>query len=492
VRLVLALDAGTSSVRALTFDPSLSPVDLAQRPLTQHYPAPGLVEHDANEIALLANEVLTEVAFAAAGRGDDIVALGLTSQRETTVAFDRLGGDVTHLAIVWQDRRTAAMCRELEASGHLPLVRARTGLVLDPYFSGTKMRWLIDHGALNGARLPALATIDTFLLWWLTGADADATFATEPSNAARTMLYDLAEGEWSDELADLLGVPTSALAEIRPSVGPFGTVAANSVPALAGVPITGVIGDQQGALFGQSCTQIGMVKATYGTGAFVLVNAGPSPPTVPDGLLGTVAWDLGTHEGRTFALEGAAFVAGAAVQWLRDELGFISRAEDVAALAAQVPDAGGVVFIPGFTGLGSPFWRPDARGALLGLTRGSRAAHVARAVLDAQAYQVRAITDAFRDAGVSLRELRADGGLAAVDDVLTLQATLSRLDVHRGTSLEATARGAAALAGLSAGVWRSIDELATTWRGDFVATPLDATAADLGFEAWRRGVDRAS
>ena len=491
MRLVLALDAGTSSVRAVSFDPSLTAVDLAQRPLTQHYPAPGLVEHDPNEIASLAGEVLAEVGGKVRARGDEIVALGVTNQRETTVAFDRDGGPVTHRAVVWQDRRTAAACARLEADGHLPTVRARTGLVLDPYFSATKMRWLVDHGAHDGLQLPALATIDTFLLWWLTGANAHATFATEPSNASRTMLYDIARGEWSTELADLFGVPVSALAPLHPSCGSFGRVDANVVPALAGVPISGVLGDQQAALFGQACTDVGMVKATYGTGAFVLVNAGATVPRVPNGLLGTVAWDLGEHGGRVFALEGAAFVAGAAVQWLRDELGVIDRAEDVSALASRVADSGGVVFVPAFAGLGSPFWRPEARGALLGLTRGSGSAHVARAVLDAQAYQVRAITDAFGDAGVALRELRADGGLAAVDDVLRRQATLSRLRVHRGRSLEATARGAAAIAGLGARVWSDVDELAELWRSDFGVAPEDPTAADAGYAAWCRAIDRA-
>jgi glycerol kinase len=353
------------------------------------------------------------------------------------------------------------------------------------------MRWLLDHGALDGATHPALSTIDTFLLWWLTGADVDATYATEPSNASRTMLFDITTGAWSHELGEILGVPRELLATVRPSVAPFGEVSARTVPALAGVPITGVLGDQQAALFGQACTSPGMVKSTYGTGAFVLVHAGTSVPVVPDGLLGTVAWDLGSHGGTAYALEGAAFVAGAAVQWLRDELHMIERSEDVVTLAARAPDAGGVIFVPAFTGLGSPFWRPDARGALVGLTRGSGAPQIARAVLDAQAYQVRAITDAFADAGVHLREMRADGGLAAVDDVLYLQATLSRLPVHRSASVEATARGAASVAGLSAGMWRDVDELAGLWHGEFVATQQDPTWADVGYAAWQRAVDRA-
>lgn len=486
----MALDAGTSSVRALSFGEDLTVVDVAQRPLTAHFPSPGEVEHDPSEIVALASGVLTEIADRAIDRGDEVVAVGITNQRETTVAFDRAGAPPRHRALVWQDRRTATTCARLADAGHLPTVRATTGLVLDPYFSGTKMRWLIDHGAIDGFDAPALGTVDTYLLWWLTGASRDAVFATEPSNASRTMLYALHDAAWSPAMSDILGVPVDLLARVSPSAGPFGVISASAVPALAGVPITGVLGDQQAALLGQACTEAGMVKATYGTGAFILVHAGDTPPTPPDGLLATAAWDLGPAGGRAFALEGAAFIAGAAVQWLRDELGVIASAEDAGPLAATVGDAGGVAFVPGFTGLGSPFWRPDARGALLGLTRGTTAAHVTRAVLDAQAYQVAAITDAFGAAGVALRALRADGGLAAVDAVLQLQATLSRLPVERAASLEATARGAAAVAGLGAGLF-DLAHVGATWRCADRWSPQDATLADAGYAAWRRAVERA-
>jgi glycerol kinase len=491
VDLVLALDAGTTGVRAVAFDDDARPVDLAYRELTQHFPAPGEVEHDPVEIARLAIETLSELAHRVRERGDSVAAIGVTNQRETTIGFDRADGASAHRALVWQDRRTTALCEQLERDGHLPLVRERTGLVLDPYFSGTKMRWLCEHGALDHAAEPALCTVDAYLVWTLSGGPDGGVFATEPSNASRTMLLDLATLDWSVELGHAVGVDLALLPEVRPSAGRFASVSAGAVPALAGVPITGVLGDQQAALFGQACFEPGMVKATYGTGAFILANVGASLPPVRDGLVGTVAWDLGAFGAAHYALEGSAFVAGAAIQWLRDELGILDRASDLEPLARRVPDSGGVCFVPAFTGLGSPFWRPEARGSLTGLTRGSSAAHVARAVLEAQAHQVRAMTDTFSAAGVELRELRADGGAAAMDLLLEQQATGSRLTVRRSSTLEATARGAATIAGLAAGVWDSLDELAGSWRSSATFTPGDPAAGDALYAAWRRAVERA-
>ena len=487
--VVLALDAGTTGVRTVAFGPGTETVASAYRELTQYFPRPGEVEHDPHEIARLALETLADVAGQLAAASHRPVALGITNQRETTIAFDRTRGDVRHRAIVWQDRRTAPLCEELTLKGYLPEVRDITGLVLDSYFSGTKMRWLADHGALERMTQPAFATVDAYLVWVLTKGEV---FATEPSNASRTMLMDLHYLAWSPEMCTMLGVDHELLPAIRSSIGSFGVVRA--IPELEGLPITAVLGDQQSALFGQACFEPGMVKATYGTGAFILANAGGHVPVEREGLITTVAWDAGRHDTKnpvSFAYEGSSFVAGAAIQWLRDELGLIQRAEEVGPLAASVPDAGGVCFVPAFTGLGSPFWRSDARGSLMGLSRGSGRAQIARAVVEALAFQVRAMTDAFRDAGVPVQELRADGGAAAMDLLLELQATNSRLRVVRSTSLEATARGAATAAGLEVGVWDSLATLRGLWSSNFTAEPQDPTFVDLGYAAWLQAASRA-
>ncbi len=326
---MLALDSGTTSVRTVAFDAHGHPVDSDARTLTQHFPAPGEVEHDPSEIAQLAVATLREVARRCRERGDEVVALGITNQRETTVAFDRATGRSRHRALVWQDRRTALRCEQLTLDGHLDVVRARTGLVLDPYFSATKMHWLVSHGALDDASVPSLSTVDAYLVWTLTGGVDGGLFRTEPSNASRTMLFDIATRQWSTQLGQILEVDTSLLPEVVASASEFGTVAAAVVPELAGVAITGVLGDQQAALFGQACFRPGMVKATYGTGAFILAHAGDSVPEVPQGLVATVAWDLGARGGVAYALEGSAFVAGAAIQWLRDELGLLAHASDL-------------------------------------------------------------------------------------------------------------------------------------------------------------------
>ncbi len=487
--LLLALDAGTSGVRCVAFDTSTQVVDSSYAELTQHFAAPGEVEHDAQEIAALAISTLRAVGARARERGHRVRSLGITNQRETTVVFDRATGHLPHRAIVWQDRRTANYCEGLARDGRGPLVRATTGLVLDSYFSATKMRWLLDHDVLVGLERPSLSTVDTWLLWSLTGGVRGGVFATEPSNASRTMLMELATLSWSREMTQLFGIDDATLPDIVASNAFFGTVSAEVVPELADVPINGMLGDQQSALFGQACFRPGTVKATYGTGAFVLANVGPTPPGVVDGLLSTVAWDLG-HDA-TYAVEGSAFVAGAAVQWLRDEMGFIEQASDLEALALSVPDSGGAMFVPAFTGLGSPFWRSDARGSLSGLSRGVGRGQIARALIESLAYQVRAMTDAFANGGLALHELRADGGAAAIDSLMALQATNSRLPVLRSTSLEATARGAATIAGLGNGVWSSLDELGERWTYDRRFEPGDPLGVDAGFAAWTRALERS-
>jgi glycerol kinase len=491
MELVLALDAGTSGVRSVAYDEQARVVDSSYRELTQHFPHPGEVEHDPLEIARLSIETLRDVAVRAREHGNHVVALGITNQRETTVAFDRSNAaDVAH-AIVWQDRRTANYCDELERAGQGPVVRDTTGLVLDSYFSATKMRWLLDHGALDGAVTPSLGTVDTWLLWWLSGGIEGGTFATEASNASRTMLMDLATRSWSTEMTSLFEIDPSMLAAIRPSCSTFATVGATVLPELAGVPITAMLGDQQSALFGQACFDAGVVKATYGTGAFILANVGHDVPGVFDGLVTTVAWDLGDFGPPSYAVEGSAFVAGAAVQWLRDEMGFVGESSELEELAMSVSDSGGVTFVPAFTGLGSPFWRSDARGSITGLSRGAGRAQIARALIESLAFEVRAMTDAFAIGGIALAHIRADGGAAAMDLLLGLQATNSRLPVYRSTSLEATARGAATMAGLGVGHWSSLDALAQLWEFDHRFEPDDPVFVDLGYTQWLRAVAHA-
>jgi glycerol kinase len=490
VDLVLALDAGTTGIRTVAFNPQLEVVFESYRELTQFFPSPGEVEHDPIEIAELAISTLREVAIQALDARHKIVTIGITNQRETTVGFDRETGLPFHRAIVWQDRRTAATCQKLEDEGHGPQVRATTGLVLDSYFSATKMRWMLDHGAADGARRPSFSTVDTWLLWTLTGGVDGGVYATEPSNASRTMLLDLATLKWSTSMMALVDIDPAMLAKVRPSATRFGTVSRGVISELAGVPITGILGDQQSALFGQACFSPGLVKATYGTGAFVLANAGADVPSVVDGLVTTVAWDLSEVGPVAYALEGSAFVAGAAVQWLRD-LGIIAASSDLESLALSVPNSAGALFVPSFTGLGSPFWRAEARGAIMGLSRGVGRGELARALVEALAYQVRAMTDAFRQGGVELRELRCDGGAAAMDLLLALQATNSKVATLRSSTLEATARGAASVAGLEIGLWTSLDDLAAAWHATSRFEPTDSVVVDAGYLAWSHAVERA-
>jgi glycerol kinase len=498
VACVIAIDAGTSGVRALAVDGSGAVIDVSYRELTQHYPRPGWVEHDPTEIWDCVMSTVADVARRRLGAGDAVAAIGITNQRETVVAWDRTTGRPLHRAIVWQDRRTAERCDQLRAEGHLPVVRERTGLVLDPYFSATKMEWLLGPGGVEVTADLVLATVDAWLIWNLTGGTDGGVLATDATNASRTLLYDIRDRSWSDELCDIFGVPRRALPEVRPSCGRFGVVRGalgDRAPTIAGVPVSGVAGDQQAALFGQACVARGMAKVTYGTGSFVLLNVGERCPPPSEGLLTTVAWDLGEHGGSSpvaYALEGAVFVTGAAVQWLRDGLGIIDEAAGIGPLAQQVETSEGVYVVPAFTGLGSPWWDPYARGTITGLTRGVGAAHIARAVIEAMAYQVRDVVDAMQHAGAELAALRVDGGAAVLDLLLQIQADQLRVPVSRPTTTETTALGAATLAGVAEGVWATVEDLETIWtlEARFEARAT-ATAADRAYDGWRGAVERS-
>ncbi|HUC05091.1 MAG TPA: glycerol kinase GlpK [Acidimicrobiales bacterium] len=501
---VVAIDAGTTGVRAVVVDESARVVDSAYRELTQYFPHPGWVEHDPAEIWQAVRATLADVGTRLAREGERAAAIGITNQRETLVAFDRRTGQPLHRAIVWQDRRTAPICTALIDAGHLPFVRQRTGLVLDSYFTATKATYLLRQGALA---LPAdssdlsFCTVDAWVLWNLTGGPGRGVYATDPSNASRTLLYDTAALGWSDELCRLFEVPRATLPEIHPSAGRFGHAELGDLgagaAALDGVAVSGVLGDQQAALFGQACFQPGMVKVTYGTGSFVLANVGPQRPDAPDGLTVSVAWDLGPfsapHAPVAYALEGSTFVSGAAIQWLRDGLGIIADAAEVGPLAESVDDSGGVTFVPALTGLGSPLWDPRARGIITGLTRGTGRAHLARACVEAIAFQVRDMTDAMAAASTSpLSTLRADGGAAVMDVLLALQAEQSRMPVARSSALESTALGAATVAGLAEGVWKGPAELAELWSASARFEPqLPAELTDALHAVWRRAVERS-
>jgi glycerol kinase len=488
---VVAIDAGTTGVRSrAVFVATDGPVVSAYREITQHYPEPGRVEHDASEIWVRVLETLVEVTERLRVDGIDIAAIGITNQRETAVAWSRSTGRPHGTAIVWQDRRTAARCDELAASGALPFVRERTGLVLDPYFSGTKFEWLLTERGIAADADLALGTVDSWLLWNLTGGEVHAT---DPSNASRTMLFDIRTLAWSPELCDLLHVPIRALPEVRPSSGRFG-ITSNRYGAPAGIPVSGIAGDQQAALFGQACFAPGAAKNTYGTGSFVLLNVGDRYPEPTEGMLTTVAWTLA--DGTTaYALEGAIFVTGAAVQWLRDGLGVIETSADIGPLAASVPDNGGVAVVPAFTGLGSPWWDPYARGTVLGITRGTTRAHIARATVEAMAFQTRDVVDAMVAAsGLPLHDLRVDGGASVMDLLMQCQAEQLGVPVRRPLDQETTALGAAFLAGLAEGVWPSLEAISDRWQLDTEFRPEGGDAkviADAQHAQWLRAVERS-
>jgi glycerol kinase len=485
-RCVIAIDAGTTGVRSRAVFADGRPAVAAYREFEQHYPAPGWVEHDATEIWNVAVDTLCDV-IEQVGQ-TNVAAIGITNQRETVLAWSRSTGEPHGRAIVWQDRRTAARCDDLAAAGHLPLIRERTGLVLDPYFSGTKAAWLLEHRDIPVDDDLAIGTIDSWLVWNLTGGDH---FVTDVTNASRTMLCDIRTCAWDAELCDLLGVPIDALAKIVPSSGRIGTTSAESgVPE--GIAISGIAGDQQAALFGQACVQPGMAKNTYGTGSFVLLNVGEVCPPTTEGMLTTVAWKLA--DGTThYALEGSIFVTGAAVQWLRDGLQIIGDATEAGPLAASVPDTGGVYVVPAFAGLGSPWWDPYARGTIVGITRGTGRAEITRAVVESMAYQTRDVVDAMAAAsGLPLVELRVDGGASAMDLLCQFQADQLGVTVQRPVDQETTALGAAYLAGLAEGVWASVDEVGEHWELDADFTPaVDRTVADALHGQWLRAVERS-
>jgi glycerol kinase len=483
--VVVAIDAGTTGVRAFAVDEKGAPAGWSYREFPQHFPRPGWVEHDALDIWAAVTTTLAELADRLT---EPIAAIGITDQRETAVVWDRSTGRPLSRAIVWQDRRTAARCDELRSAGHLDLVHSRTGLVLDPYFSATKLEWLLTEGGVDAAN-PDLAfgTVDSWVLWNLTGG---AVHATDPSNASRTLLYDIRDRAWSEELCDLFGVPATCLPEVRPSSGRFGQTVEGALPA--GIPVSGIAGDQQAALFGQACFTPGMTKNTYGTGSFVLMNVGPDCPEPVEGLLTTLAWELADGS-VAYAYEGAIFVTGAAVQWLRDGLGMIGSADEIEALARTIGDTEGVYFVPAFTGLGSPWWDPYARGTVVGLTRGTGRAHLARAALEAMAFQTRDVVEAMCSAsGRDVAALRADGGASANDLMLQVQADQLQVPVARPVVQETTALGAAYLAGLAEGVWGSLDELGRQWALDAEFTPAVSKAgADAKHAGWTRAVERS-
>ena len=477
--VVLAIDAGTTGVRTrAVFDDGQKSFS-AYREFTQYFPQPGWVEHDAAEIW---SAVVTTLSDVVSQLKQPVSAIGITNQRETVVAWDRRTSEPCARAIVWQDRRTAQRCSELEP--HLETVRRITGLVLDPYFSGTKAAWLIEHEQLAPIEHLCIGTIDSWLVWKLTAGNA---FVTDPSNASRTMLFDINTLQWSQEMCDLLHVPISVLPQVQPSSGRYGvTTDVAGVPN--GIPISGIAGDQQAALFGQACTSVGMAKNTYGTGSFILLNVGTTCPAPSEGMLTTVAWNLGDGK-PVYALEGAIFVTGAAVQWLRDGLGIISTSDEVGALAESVPDSGGVFVVPAFTGLGSPWWDPYARGTIVGITRGTTRAHIARAVVDAMVYQTQDAIAAMTSAGgVALAELRVDGGASVMDAMLQRQANALGVPVLRPTDHETTALGAAYLAGLAEGVWANLDEIGSMWTLD---RRFEPSVPDASHETWLRAVERS-
>jgi glycerol kinase len=487
VSVLLAIDAGTTGIRTVAIDEHGVPAAYAYREFTQHFPRPGWVEHDADDIRDAVAAALADVVDAL--NGTPVAAIGITNQRETVVVWDRATGRPLHRALVWQDRRTADRCDELRAAGHEPLVRERTGLVLDPYFSATKLAWLLTDGGVADTPSLAFGTVDAWILWNLTGAVDGGVHATEPSNASRTLLFDIDALAWSDELCALFGVPSSCLPEVRRTSGRFGTTDPACAAGLT-VPVSGIAGDQQAALFGQACFEPGTSKNTYGTGSFLLVNLGPSHPQPADGLLTTVAWVLGDVP--TYALEGSIFVTGAAIQWLRDGLGVVTDAAEAGPLAASVPDTSGVVFVPAFTGLGSPYWDPRARGAVLGLTRGTTRAHLVRAAVEAMAWQTADVVEAIDAArGAGITELRVDGGASVMDLLCQLQADILGVPVRRSAVRETTALGAALLAGLAEGVWSSPEEAAGAWHSDASFTPRPLADFDARRAQWRRGVDRA-
>ena len=488
MKYLLALDQGTTSSRALVIDNTGKVVGVAQKEFTQIFPQPGWVEHDANEIWASQIGVAADALGRAGASSSDIAAIGITNQRETTVVWDRKTGEPIHNAIVWQDRRTAGFCDKLRADGHDKLVQEKTGLVIDAYFSGTKVNWLLDNvpGARQRAERGELAfgTIDSWLIWKLTNG---AVHVTDESNASRTMFLNIHTRDWDDELLKVLNVPRSVLPQVKSSSEVYG----ESTGVLAGIPIAGIAGDQQSALFGQMCTKPGMAKNTYGTGSFMLMNTGTEAVPSKNKLVTTIAW---RRAGETlYALEGSVFITGAVVQWLRDGLKIIRTSPEIEELALSVPDNGGVYFVPAFVGLGAPHWDAYARGTIIGLTRGTTSAHIARAAIEGIAYQVADVLLAMRaDSGIKLAELRVDGGACSNNHLMQFQADILGIPVVRPNNTETTASGSAYLAALAVGYYKTLDEIAAQWGIDRTFEPkMSADQREKLQAEWTKALGRA-
>ena len=484
---ILALDQGTTSCRAILFNHDGSVAGSAQKEFTQHFPQPGWVEHDALEIWDTQKEVMKKAMEESGTEASDLAGIGITNQRETVVVWDQKTGKPIHNAIVWQDRRTAPLCDQLNADGHSDMIRSKTGLVIDAYFSGTKVKWLLDH--VDGARERAekgdllVGTIDSWLIWKMTDG---ALHITDVTNACRTLLYNINTLDWDDELLELLTIPKSMLPEVKPSSHVYGHTQASLLGAE--VPISGIAGDQQAALFGQMCTEKGMVKNTYGTGCFMLMNIGDKPVVSKNNLLTTIGWQI---DGKvTYVLEGSIFIAGAVVQWLRDSLKIIEKSSDVEALACSVEDSEGVYFVPAFAGLGAPHWNQYARGTILGLTRGSTDAHIARAALESIALQTRDVLKSMEaDTGISINELRVDGGATVNNTLMQFQCDVLQTPTVRPKNVETTVMGAAFLAGLATGYWKDLDSIAEIWETDTRFEPAsDTDKIDEKIKGWNKAV----
>jgi glycerol kinase len=489
-KYILALDQGTTSSRAILFDHAGRIRSVAQKEFTQIFPQAGWVEHDPMEIWSSQASVASEARLKIGAIPSEIAAIGITNQRETTIVWDRESGVPVYNAIVWQDRRTASFCEQLKQSGLSEKIRAKTGLVIDAYFSGSKIRWILEkvEGARKKAEEGKLAfgTVDSWLVWKLTQG---AVHVTDITNASRTMLYNIREQKWDDELLQIMNIPKSMLPVVKESSELYGETDKSILSE--SIPISGIAGDQHAALFGQMCLEKGMVKNTYGTGCFMLLNIGEQFVESKNNLLTTVAWKINGQI--QYAFEGSIFIAGAVVQWLRDGLGIIRNSSDVEALAIQVPDTDGVCFVPAFAGLGAPYWNPEARGTLVGLTRGTKAAHIARAAIESIAYQTMDVLKAMEaDAGVSIKELRVDGGATANDLLMQFQADLLQCKVIRPEITETTALGAAYLAGLSVGFWKDTVEIAKMWKSEREFQPAPASAKmKTGIDSWKQAVHAA-
>lgn len=486
---ILSLDQGTTSSRAIIFNKNGNVVSIAQKEFQQHYPSPGWVEHDPLEIWSTQLGVATEAVSKAGLSPSQIAGIGISNQRETTIVWDRNTGKPIFNAIVWQDRRTAAYCDQLKKDGYEDRIRQKTGLLIDSYFSATKIRWILDNveGAKDKAERGELAfgTVDSWLIWKLTNGEKHIT---DVSNASRTMIYNIHDLSWDQELLDLLGIPSSMLPEVKSSSEIYGETAGNIFSVR--IPIAGIGGDQQAALFGQLCTQSGMVKNTYGTGCFMLMNIGSDPIISKNNLVTSVAWKIGDKV--SYALEGSIFIAGAVVQWLRDGLGIIKKSEDVEALAAQVDDTDGVYLVPAFAGLGAPHWDSYARGTIVGLSRGTTSAHIARAALESIAFQTVDILKAMEaDSGVDIHELRVDGGATANNLLMQFQSDILSADVVRPQLTEVTAIGAAYLAGLAVGYWENLQDIQEQWQIDRVFKPSPDMNIDEELKNWNRAVETA-